>query len=62
MSGNNRFMFLDRDTIEILVNNDLTLRQYLVRFKNDYGEMYEMRCAGEELKWLAEFITKSVEE
>jgi len=54
-------MVLDRDTVELLFNDQLSNRPYLIRLKNDYGEMYEMRCDKEELRWLSGFLNKTLE-
>ena len=60
MSNDYDIVVFEKDTVELLLNDQLSNRPYLLRFTNDYNERYEMRCGKDELKWLSEFLSKQI--
>lgn len=52
---------LDQDAIEILSNENLFYKPYLLRLTNYNNERYEMRLSGDDLKILADFLNEYLE-
>ena len=62
MNRNPNIIVLDQDAVEILANENLLYKPYLLRLTNYNNERYEMRLSGDDLKVLADFLNQFVEE
>lgn len=62
MNKPNNMIVLDQDAVEILANENLLYKPYLLRLTNYNNERYEMRLSGDDLKVLADFLNQFVEE
>jgi hypothetical protein len=62
MNNKSERIVLDQDAAEILVNENLLYKPYLLRLTNYNHERYEMRLSGDDLKVLADFLNQFVED
>jgi hypothetical protein len=62
MNNKSERIVLDQDAAEILVNENLLYKPYLLRLTNYNHERYEMRLSGDDLKVLADFIYETIRE
>lgn len=62
MNRNPYMIVLDQDAVEILANENLFYKPYLLRLTNYNNERYEMRLSGDDLKVLADFLNQFVED
>jgi len=62
MNRNPYMIVLDQDAVEILSNENLFYKPYLLRLTNYNHERYEMRLSGDDLKVLADFLNQFVED
>lgn len=58
---NKSILNLDQDIVELLTNQNLSYRKHLIRLTNYSNERYELRSTTEELRVLADFINKYLE-
>jgi hypothetical protein len=56
MNNKSEIIVLDQDAVEILVNENLKYKPYMLRFTNYNHEKYEMRLSGDDLKVLTDFL------
>ena len=56
METKSKLIVLDQDAVEILANENLRYKPYMVRLTNYSHERYEMRLSGDELVELADFL------
>lgn len=61
MTRKSNLIVLDDDAIEILANENLLYKPYMVRLSNYSHERYEMRLSKDDLKVLADFINNYLE-
>lgn len=61
MDRKSNMIVLDEDAIEILVNENLLYKPYLLRLTNYGNERYEMRLSGDDLKVLTDFLNNYLE-
>lgn len=61
METKSKLIVLDQDAVEILANENLRYKPYMVRLTNYNNERYEMRLSGDDLKVLADFINTYLE-
>lgn len=63
MNTKSKLIVLDQDAIEILVNDNLLYKPYMVRLSNTYNhERYEMRLSKDDLKVLADFLNNYLDD
>ena len=62
MDRNPNMIVLDQDAVEILSNENLFYKPYLLRLTNYNNERYEMRLSRDEIKGLADFLNQFVED
>lgn len=55
-----KYIMTNDDFIEILHNELLKNRPYLIRFRNYNNEMYEMRATEEDIKSLTKMLEESI--
>lgn len=58
MDRNPNMIVLDQDAVEILANENLFYKPYLLRLTNYNNERYEMRLSRDDLKVLADFLNE----
>ena len=61
METKSKLIVLDQDAVEILANENLLYKPYLLRLTNYGNERYEMRLSGDDLKVLTDFLNNYLE-
>lgn len=61
MKTKSKLIVLDQDAVEILANENLLYKPYLLRFSNYGNERYEMRLSRDDLKVLTDFLNNYLE-
>jgi hypothetical protein len=61
MNNKSELIVLDQDAVEILANENLLYKPYLLRLTNYNNERYEMRLSGDDLKVLTDFLNNYVD-